>query len=71
MSYPFNQAEVWELRNRIWDYAPDPIALAAGEVDGPSQDEAAQLVAADIQAEIQRGEPVSDFLRRWAEQVKP
>ncbi|MGV8064580.1 hypothetical protein PJP13_24255 [Mycobacterium kansasii] len=62
-------SDVFDVSRRIWEFAPDPIALAAGEVSGPTRRECEQLAAAQILEEVERGEPVNEFAREWAESV--
>ena len=58
--------DVFEFRRRVWDYAPDPVELLTGQAEGPHTiEECAALVQADLQAEVDSGQP-SDFARRWA-----
>lgn len=61
--------DVFDVRRRIWEFAPDPFALAAGEVSGPTRKEAEQLAATQILEEVARGESVNEFARAWAESV--
>lgn len=62
--------DVFDVSRRIWKFAPDPIALAAGDVSGPTRKECEQLAAAEILEEVGRGEPVSEFAKQWAASVQ-
>lgn len=67
MTNPWAIEDLFEIRNRVWGYAPDPLDLLDGKVDGPTREEAVQMVAQDVRREVAAGEWVPDSIREWAE----